>query len=207
MQQACTAFPEPRSARLRFPDTVDISNHVENVLLVEHDPQTQEFVAPWGACTPPDRAAVDLLPYAHTHRNHPCAVWTRATRANFDNAIELAQALAVEFRHRFGKPHGSEAALDWVVRHRAEAQVPNGPLQPFALVMPEEYYPDPLVTEAFAFSQSYSIDYTARIAAVAAYRAYYRAEKCGYWRQPRDPAKPSVWVPAKWTKRDPPGWF
>jgi hypothetical protein len=197
MQQACTAFPEPRSARLRFPDTVDISNHVENVLLVEHDPQTQEFVAPWGACTPPDRAAVDLLPYAHTHRNHPCAVWTRATRANFDSTIELAQALAVEFRHRFGKPHGSEAALDWVVRHRADAQVPDGPLQPFALAMPEEY----------AVIERIRLPVTGQLAHVLAYRAYYRAEKCGYWRQPRDPAKPSVWVPAKWTKRDPPGWF
>jgi hypothetical protein len=41
---------------------------------------------------------VDLLPYAHTHRNHPCAVWTRATRANFDSTIELAQALAAEFQ-------------------------------------------------------------------------------------------------------------
>jgi hypothetical protein len=50
MQQACTAFPEPRSTRLRFPDTVNISDHVENVLLVEHDPQTEEFVVPWGAC-------------------------------------------------------------------------------------------------------------------------------------------------------------
>jgi hypothetical protein len=184
MQQACTAFPEPRSARLRFPDTVDISNHVENVLLVEHDPQTQEFVAPWGACTPPDRAAVDLLPYAHTHRNHPCAVWTRATRANFDSTIELAQALAVEFRHRFGKPHGSEA-------------VPNGPLQPFVLAMPEEY----------AVIERIRLPVTGQLAHVLAYRAYYRTEKRGYWRQPRDPAKPSVWVPAKWTKRDPPEWF
>jgi hypothetical protein len=42
---------------------------------------------------------------------------------------------------------------------------------------------------------------------VAAYRAYYRAEKRGYWRKSRDPAKPSTWVPAKWTKRDPPEWF
>jgi N12 class adenine-specific DNA methylase len=32
------------------------------------------------------------------HRNHPCAVWTRATRANFDSTIELAQALAAEFQ-------------------------------------------------------------------------------------------------------------
>ena len=192
MQQACTAFAEPRSTRLRFPDTVDISDHVENVLLVEHDPQTGEFVVPWGACAPPDRAAADLLPYAHTHRNHPCAVWTRATRANFDNTIELAQALAVEFRHRFGKPHGSEAALDWVVHHRTEAQVPDGVLTWFEQAMPEKYAAEPATPNA---------------ARVVAYRAYYRAEKRGYWRQPRDPAKPSIWVPAKWTKRDPPEWF
>jgi hypothetical protein len=209
MQQACTAFPEPRSARLRFPDTVNISDHVENVLLVEHDPQTEEFVVPWGACAPPDRAAADLLPYAHTHRNHPCAVWTR-TRTNFDNTIELAQALAVEFRHRFGKPHGSEAALDWVVRHRAEAQVPDGPLQPFALAMPEEYqhqsgHMDALVQRIGDTLITQDIRHIPPH--VAAYRAYYRAEKRGYWRKSRDPAKPSTWVPAKWTKRDPPEWF
>lgn len=198
MQQACTAFPEPRSARLRFPDTVNISDYVENVLLVEHDPQTQEFVVPWGACAPPDRAAVDLLPYAHTHRNHPCTVWTRATRANFDNAIELAQALAAEYQYRKGKPHGSEAALDWVVRHRAEAQVPDGPLQPFALAMPEDIAAAANSHLRFAPWQVVYID---------AYRAYYRAEKRGYWRKSRDPAKPSTWVPAQWTKRDPPEWF
>ena len=188
MQQACTAFSEPRSAWLRFPHTIDINDHVENILLVEHDLQTQEFVVPWGACAPPDRAAADLLPYAHTHRNHPCAVWTRATRANFDSTIELAQALAVEYRYRFDKTHGSEAALDWVMRHRAEARVPAGPLQPFALAMPDPYLLNGLLLP------------TTPESAVAAYRAYYRAEKCGYWRQPRDPAKPSVWVPAKWTK-------
>ena len=53
-----------RVAWLRFPHTIDINDHVENILLVEHDLQTQEFVVPWGACAPPDRAAADLLPYA-----------------------------------------------------------------------------------------------------------------------------------------------
>ena len=122
-------------------------------------------------------------------------VWTRATRANFDSTIELAQALAVEYRYRFGKPHGSEAALDWVVRHRAEAQAPDGPLQPFALAMPEEYQ--------YRYDDSLSV----WDKPIVAYRAYYRAEKRGYWRKSRDPAKPSIWVPAKWTKRDPPEWF
>ncbi len=159
----------------------------------------------------------DLLPYARTKAQYsnPVCVWTRATRANFDSTIELAQALAVEFRHRFGKPHGSEAALDWVVRHRAEAQVPNGPLQPFALAMPEEYQkpiwqasPDRSIS-ILSLKPSLPNDRRLQMVydAVAAYRAYYRAEKRGYWRKSRDPAKPSTWVPAKWTKRDPPEWF
>ena len=42
---------------------------------------------------------------------------------------------------------------------------------------------------------------------IYAYRAYYRTEKRGHWRRSRDPAKPSTWVPAKWTRRDPPEWF
>ena len=187
VQQLCTAFPEPD-------------------LLAKGNRRGDS----WLYCTPADRIAADLLPYAHTHRNHPCAVWTRATRANFDNAIELAQALAVEYRYRKGKPHGSEAALDWVVRHRAEAQVPDGPLQPFALAMPEEYqhqsgHMDALVQRIGDTLITQDIRHIPHH--VAAYRAYYRAEKRGYWRKSRDPAKPSTWVPAKWTKRDPPEWF
>lgn len=79
----------------------------------------------WSYLTPECRLAADLLPYSHTHVNHPCALWVRASRANFDRAIELAEALAAEFRYRFDKPHGSEAALNWVKRHRSEAQVPD----------------------------------------------------------------------------------
>lgn len=181
-QQLCTAFPMPGNPAL-------IRRSSSWTLRAE-------FIT-WADGTPTERLAADLLPYAHTHRNHPCAIWTRATRANFDNTTELAQALAAEYRYRKGKPHGSEAALDWVVRHRAEAQVPDGPLQPFALAMPTLYIPyliHPIKTYELT-------------ACVNAYRAYYRAEKRGYWRKSRDPAKPSTWVPAKWTKRDPPEWF
>lgn len=183
VQQLCTAFPQPWEL------------HSTNSIR-----QAESW---YQKLTPAERLNLDLLPYAHTHRNHPCAIWTRATRANFDNTTELAQALAAEFRHRFGKPHGSEAALDWVVRHRAEAQVPDGPLQPFALAMPEEYVPSNLYRSVPVY-------------AVAAYRAYYRAEKRGYWRKSRTkekghefyvPADKSTWVPAKWTRRDPPEWF
>ena len=178
VQQLCTAFPR--------------ATHVFDLKLT-----------PWVDLSPNTRIAINVLPYDRTKAQYsnPVCVWTRATRANFDNTIELAQALAAEFRHRFGKPHGSEAALDWVVRHRTEALVSD--VRPpefardwvFALALPKQYMVD---VNEYTFSGT---------AAVMAYRNYYRAEKRGYWRKSRDPVKPSTWVPAKWTKRDPPEWF
>lgn len=137
-------------------------------------------LTPWAALSPAERIAINVLPYARTKSqyNNPTARWVRASHGNFDAAISLAQALAAEFCYRFDKPH---AALDWVVRHRAEAQVSDGPLQPYALAMPEKYSAAVLVGRD-------------------AYRAYYRNEKRGHTRN-------GAWVPAKWTRRQPPGWF
>lgn len=187
VQLLCTAFVEPRRG-WACPDAS------ASVLKTPYR---------WQDLSPDQRLAADLLPYSHTHVNHPCALWVRASRANFDRAIELAEALAAEFRYRFGKPHGSEAALDWVKRHRNEVQVPDGALTPYALAMPEKYIPNGAACQWPG-------------SCISAYRAYYRAEKRGHWRKGRSPAnwpmsaQPfafPVWVPAKWTRRDPPEWF
>ena len=73
--------------------------------------------------------------------------------------------------------------------------MPDGTLTPYALAMPDPYLLNSLLLPS-------TPDNT-----VAAYRAYYRTEKRGHWRKSRDPAEPSTWVPAKWTRRDPPEWF
>lgn len=56
---------------------------------------------------------------------------------------------------------------------------------PFAQVMPEQYRVDG--------------------DAVAAYRAYYNAEKQGFW--VRRSGQPPRWRAAKWTRRPEPAWF
>lgn len=109
VQLLCTAFVEPRRGWACPDASASVSKTPYR----------------WRDLSPDQRLAADLLPYSHTHVNHPCALWVRASRANFDRAIELAEALAAEFRYRFDKPHGSEAALNWVKRHRSEAQVPD----------------------------------------------------------------------------------
>ena len=127
--------------------------------------------------------------------------------------VLLCLFLAAEYRYRFDKVHASEAALAWVIRHRSAAQVPDGPEmfnrdRPFALAMPEKYKVN---LDEYTFVGT---------AAVMAYRTYYRAEKRGHWRTKRaglgwralaavgiGTATDRVWVPAKWTRRNPPEWF
>ena len=100
----------------------------------------------------PDGAA----PYKRTHYNHPCGVWTRASRANFMWLVNHGYGLAVEYCDRYGKEHKSLDVIRWCHANMMLADLPDVPFQPFALAMPDQYKcADP----------------------VEAYRAYYRGAK------------------------------
>jgi hypothetical protein len=46
-----------------------------------------------------------LTTYKPTHRNHPCAIWTRASRQNYMWTYDHFIALLNEYEHRFYKTH------------------------------------------------------------------------------------------------------
>ena len=58
--------------------------------------------------------------YRKTHANHPCTVWTRSGRQQFDWMIEHGLWLADEFMHRYGhsRPHRSVTVIDRAAKHR-----------------------------------------------------------------------------------------
>lgn len=96
--------------------------------------------------------------YAPTHPKHPCAIWTRASLANYFWLCELALALADEYHFRWPArkgPHACEAHVHWLRAH--PPPLPVGPLTSPAQAMPDEYK-DP-------------------ISAITAYRAYYCGSK------------------------------
>ena len=109
-------------------------------------------------------------PYKHTHVNHPCAKWARASLANYAWLLEHARALCDEYTKRYGKVHKSEEVIASLDR---APSVPDGPMTPFAQAMPATYRrEDP----------------------VKAYRAYYVSEKARFARwAPR--AEPPEWWP------------
>lgn len=112
--------------------------------------------------------------YRITHVHHPVVAWAGASSGNWDWAMAHGLALCAEYRYRYGRDHGAEEVLQalFAEGHRFVAR---GPRAEFVQSCPEVFRgPDP----------------------IAAYRAYYAAEKM----LPKG-------RPARWTRRRPPSWL
>lgn len=94
--------------------------------------------------------------YRVTHKNHPCALWARASATNYSWLHCLAYFLNREWQYRFGheRDHKSWSMLKRIV---PPTTIPELGLTPFPLCMPDEYKVDG--------------------DPVASYRAYYIGEK------------------------------
>lgn len=80
--------------------------------------------------------------YRPTHAAHPCTVWAGSGRAAFDWTVDHGFALAEEYSRRYGRDHKSAMVVFecWNLAHF----IPDAPLLPFALAMPDEHLgPDP----------------------------------------------------------------
>ena len=81
--------------------------------------------------------------YKRAHLNHPCSIWTRKTRSNFNWLCEMTQELFQEYTKRYNKEHKSYSIFD-ICRNNLNL-IPEGELTPFAQAMPIEYKnPDPV---------------------------------------------------------------
>ena len=94
--------------------------------------------------------------YKISNKNHPCNIWLRQSKTNYQWLWELAMSLVDEYHVRYGnKTHKTEAVLE--VLREAPVNAPSHVgLTPFALAMPDEYKSD---------------------CPVLSYRSYYRGAK------------------------------
>lgn len=114
--------------------------------------------------------------YKPTHKNHPCAIWVRASIANYEWLCALAAALADEYHYRYpaAGPHACEAHIAWLTKN--PPRLPEGPLTWPALAMPPEY----------KISKS----------PMACYRAFYVGSKGARGLLTYTRREPPSWVPA-----------
>lgn len=102
-------------------------------------------------------------PYKKVSANHPCTLWAKQTSSNWLWLKTYGIAMAKEYTNRYHKEHKCQAIMEDLI-----CNVPEGPLTPFAQVMPGIYK---------------------RPKAVDAYRALYLGEKARFakWKHSLQP--------------------
>lgn len=79
--------------------------------------------------------------YRATHKNHPCAKWTRDSLSNWRFLKKLTKALHDEYNYRYGKVHKS-----WmVIESLPEPKIPDLGVTRLPRCMPDEYKVDDVV--------------------------------------------------------------
>lgn len=120
------------------------------------------YTAHWVLALPARPPYIDIAPnggYKPTHRNHPCAVWVRASVDNYRWLVRLTQCLLDEYRFRYGdhKIHKCQDHLDWL--QLVEPDLPRVGFTPPPQAMPDEYRrSNPVV----AYRLFYALDKDAR---------------------------------------------
>ena len=78
--------------------------------------------------------------YKVAFKNHPCTIWARSSRANYDWLVKHFKYLCREYRSRYGKVHGCAYLLKPF--QEASQYMPSGNLTEFAQAMPDIYKTD-----------------------------------------------------------------
>jgi len=73
-----------------------------------------------------------------THVNHPCTIWTRQSKENYEWHVELMTSLLSEYTKRYEKHHKSEPVCKWLIENKP-LTFPKSGLTPFVICMKEEY--------------------------------------------------------------------
>ena len=85
----------------------------------------------------------DQVPYKLSHKNHPCAIWSRESLSNYLYLCDLGLELCREYTYRYGKRHKSQDVIEWYIVNKPNI-VDKGFTEP-ARAMPDEYKVDSIV--------------------------------------------------------------
>ena len=85
----------------------------------------------------------EQVPYKLSHKNHPCAVWTRDSLSNYLYLCELGIELCNEYTYRYKKIHKSQEVIEWCIDNKINI-TDVGITQP-AKAMPEVYKVDDVI--------------------------------------------------------------
>lgn len=76
-------------------------------------------------------------PYRLSHKNHPCAIWARQSKANYKYLCDIGLALCAEYTYRYNKKHKSEDVIMWCTLNIPS--LPDTDITDLPVAMPDEY--------------------------------------------------------------------
>ena len=79
--------------------------------------------------------------YKEAYKNHPCTIWARQSRGNYEWLYIHFLALAMEYTYRYGKEHLSYTKLHEPLEKHPD-NIHRGDMTPLAQAMPDEYKND-----------------------------------------------------------------
>ena len=88
-----------------------------------------------------DEYADEVGLYKEAYKNHPCTVWARQSRGNYEWLYIHFLALAMEYTYRYGKEHLSYTKLHEPLEKHPD-NIHRGDMTPLAQAMPDEYKND-----------------------------------------------------------------
>ena len=78
-------------------------------------------------------------PYRRTHYNHPCNVWARSSKQNYEWLLNYTKEMFDEYTRRYNKIHKSQRVMEWCSENYHKLDLPNKGLTPFVQAMPDKY--------------------------------------------------------------------
>lgn len=85
---------------------------------------------------------VEIAPYGRTHFNHPCNLWLRESKANYEWLIIHGLALCEEYKFRYQKVHKSEDIIYWCWAHMDQLHFETQDPTPSPVAMDAVYKKD-----------------------------------------------------------------
>lgn len=128
--------------------------------------------------------------YRNVHKNHPCALAVRRSRAAFLWVADLALCLCVRYTEIYGKVHASEP----LIRALAAASLENPTGEPFlpkTVVATLLTRRGPIELPLCMPPECFCYDADGKPNAILSYRQYYIAEKAAFarWKERHQPPK------------------
>jgi hypothetical protein len=89
------------------------------------------------------RDNTDDIPYKLSHKNHPCAIWSRESLSNYFYLCDLGLELCREYTYRYGKRHKSQEIIEWCIINKPT--IPDNGFTNPPKAMPDEYKVDSVI--------------------------------------------------------------